>query len=128
MNRTRILLGGLAAGVVINVSEFILNMYVVPVEGDQAGSMAFWVFYAFVLGILVAYMYAFVRPRCGGGPKAGICAGTMVWLLHTALPQAGLMNMGLQELTLIGLVWPLAELILCGLVAGRLYSEGDTAA
>ena len=79
--------------------------------------------YAFVLGLLTAYLYALVRPRCGGGPKTGICAGLIVWALHTLLPAAGIANMGLMDLNVLGLVWTAVEMSLAGVLAGKLYSE-----
>ena len=73
--------------------------------------------------LLTAYMYALVRPRCGAGPKTGVCAGLIVWALHTLLPATGAANMGLMDLSVVGLVWTAAELALAGVLAGMLYSE-----
>ena len=123
MNVSGIIKGGLVAGLLINVSEFVLNVFVVPVPEDAGGSMAFWVVYAFVLGIAVAYMYAAMRPRCGAGPKSAACAGITVWALHTLLPTAGAVNMGMMELPMVGLIWSLVEMGLAGVLAGMLYSE-----
>ncbi len=123
MKTGAIIKGGILAGVLINCSEFVLNTIVIPVEADAAGSMMFWVLYAFVLGLLVAYMYALVRPRWGPGPKTAACAGIMVWILHTLLPASGMANMGLYPLSVLGLGWTLAEMAVAGLFAGVLYSE-----
>ncbi len=123
MNMTAIIKGGLVAGVLINVSEFVLNTMVVPVAAEAAGSMLFWVVYAFVLGLFVAYMYALVRPRWGAGPRTAICAGIMVWLLHTLLPTAGAANMGLVDLNFLGVVWTFVEMSAAGFLAGMLYTE-----
>lgn len=120
-----IIKGGLVAGVLINVSEFVLNTMVVPVETEAAGSMLFWVVYAFVLGLFVAYMYALVRPRWGAGPKTGACAGIMVWLLHTLLPMSGAANMGMFEFSIVGVVWTLVEMSAAGYLAGMLYTESE---
>ena len=123
MNLTGIINGGLLAGLLINVGEFALNMFVVPMPAEAAGSLAFWVVYAFLLGLLVAYMYALVRPRWGAGPKTAACAGIMVWILHNLLPTAGAVNMGMFELPVVGLVWSFAEMAVAGVLAGTLYSE-----
>ena len=123
MNLTGIIKGGLLAGLLINVSEFILNMYVVPVQAEAAGSLGFWVVYAFVLGVLIAYMYALVRPRWGAGPRSAACAGALVWVLHALMPMLGAMNMGMIELSPVAVIWTLAEMAGAGVLAGMLYSE-----
>ena len=123
MNHMAIVKGGLVAGLLINVSQYILNMIVVPVPEGEGGSIAFWVVYAFVLGLLVAYMYALMRPRCGAGPKTGVCAGLMVFILHALLPTLGAVNMGAIELPVVQLVWSLADNAVAGILAGMLYSE-----
>ena len=124
MNMSGIIKGGLVAGLLINVSEMVLNTLVVPMPEGQSGSIAFWVVFAFVLGLLTAYLYALIRPRSGAGPKTGVCAGLMVWLLHVLLPAAGMWNMGMAPdgLTVM-LVWTAAEMVLAGVLAGMLYSE-----
>ena len=78
--------GGLAAGLVMNISEFVLN---VPVAGDQMNAelaarnlppvatnqIAVFVVLTFVLGLVTVWLYAAIRPRFGAGPKTAIIAG-----------------------------------------------------
>lgn len=123
MNSTGIIKGGLVAGLLINVSEFVLNTLVVPVPEGEAGSLVFWVVYAFLLGLLVAYLAALARGRWGAGTKTGICAGIIVWLLHSVLPAAGMANLGLMDLSFVGLGWTLVEMSVAGVLAGLLYRE-----
>ena len=124
MNMSGIIKGGLVAGLLINVSEFVLNMMVLQMPEEAGGSIAFWVVYAFVMGLLTAYLYALIRPRCGAGPKTGVCAGLLVWTLHTLLPAGGMWNMGMAPDGLgIALAWSFVELALAGVLAGMLYSE-----
>ena len=124
INLSSVIKGGLLAGLLINVSEYILNMYVVPIGGDDAGgSIAVWVVYAFVLGLLIAWMVAALRPRFGSGPKEAMCAGVTVWILHTLLPAIGVANMGLMDFNVLALVWTLVEMGLAGAIAGHFYSE-----
>ena len=124
MNMSGIIKGGLVAGLLINVSEYVLNMMVIPVPEGAGGSIGFWVVYAFVMGLLTAYLYALIRPRCGAGPKTGVCAGLLVWALHTLLPAGGMWNMGMAPDGLpLMLVWTGVELALAGVLAGMLYSE-----
>lgn len=124
MNMSGVIKGGLVAGLLINVSEYVLNMMVIPVPEGAGGSIGFWVVYAFVMGLLTAYLYALIRPRCGAGPKTGVCAGLLVWALHTLLPAGGMWNMGMAPDGLpLMLVWTGVELALAGVLAGMLYSE-----
>ena len=124
MNMSGVIKGGLVAGLLINVSEYVLNMMVIPVPEGAGGSIGFWVVYAFVMGLLTAYLYALIRPRCGAGPKTGVCAGLLVWALHTLLPAGGMWNMGMAPDGLpLMLAWTGVELALAGVLAGMLYSE-----
>ncbi len=124
INLSGVIKGGLLAGLLINVSEYVLNMYVVPIGGEDAGgSIAVWVVYAFVLGLLIAWTYASIHPRFGTGPKTAACAGVTVWILHTLLPAVGVANMGLMEFNVLALAWTLVEMGLAGMVAGRFYGE-----
>ena len=124
MNMSGVIKGGLVAGLLINVSEYVLNMMVIPVPEGAGGSIGFWVVYAFVMGLLTAYLYALIRPRCGAGRKTGVCAGLLVWALHTLLPAGGMWNMGMAPDGLpLMLAWTAVELALAGVLAGMLYSE-----
>ena len=116
-----ILKGGLWASLPIYVTEFVRNSFVA--EPGPEGSMAFWVAYAIVLGILVAYLYAVARPRWGAGPKSAVRAGILVWVLHALLPTAGAVNLGLIEFPAVGMVGSLVEFALAGLIAGKLHTE-----
>ena len=123
MNSGAIVKGGILAGILINFSEFVLNVIVIPVEGDASGSMALWVLYAFILGMFISYVYALVRPRLGSGPKTAACAGILVWILHTLLPSVGMANMGFVPFSLAPLGWTLVEMTAAALLAGAAYSE-----
>ena len=87
MNGARVILGGLLAGVVINVFESILNGVVLakdweaamaalgkpPMAGDQIAVFIVW---GFLVGIFAVWLYAAIRPRYGAGPKTALCAGS----------------------------------------------------
>ena len=80
INTARVVVGGLVAGLVINVSEFILNMVVMGADMNAAmtrlnlppvGGQAITVFVVlgFALGIGTIWLYAAIRPRYGAGLK-----------------------------------------------------------
>ena len=78
----RVMLGGLVAGVVINISEFVLNQVVLLSDMTTAlarmnlppiGGLAIPVFIllGFAGGIAAVWLYAAIRPRFGPGPMTG---------------------------------------------------------
>ena len=140
MNTARVLLGGLVAGVVLNVGEGILNAGILMddyeaifastglVEADWA--MVGYIGSTFVLGFVVAWIYAAIRPRYGPGWKTGVRAGAALWCASYLVPSIwfGAMGMGLgQGMLALALVWGFAEQALAGVAAGWVYREGETA-
>lgn len=136
INTRGLVVGGLVAGFIINLSEFILNGPVLGADMMAAltardlppiGGSAIAVFIAlgFVLGVLLVWLYAAIRPRFGPGPKTAAIAGVVVWFLAYFWSTVGFGMMGVfpARLLLIGLAWGLVELILAALAGGRLYSE-----
>jgi hypothetical protein len=136
INWSRVILGGLLAGLVINISEYILN---VPVAGAEmeaqlkrlnlppiAGSaVACFLIVGFVIGIVTIWLYAAIRPRYGPGPKTAICAGLVVWLLAYLIPSIGYALIGFMPtgLVMLGTIWALGEMILAALAGAWLYKE-----
>ncbi|PYS28110.1 MAG: hypothetical protein DMG11_13920 [Acidobacteria bacterium] len=136
MNMKRVVIGGLVAGLIINISETIMN---VPVLGPQMeaalkqlnlpaiGGAAIGVFVvgAFVLGLLLVWLYAAIRPRFGPGPKTAIIAGLVLWLLAYVWPSLGNGLTGFMPMKLltVAVLWGLAEVIVAALVGGALYKE-----
>jgi hypothetical protein len=136
INARGVVVGGLVAGLIINVSEYILNEPVLgagmtaeltahnlpPVGGS---AIAVFVILGFVLGLVLVWLYAAIRPRFGPGPRTAAIAGVLVWFLDYFCGAVGFGALGLfsTQPILIGLVWGLVELIVAALVGGRLYSE-----
>lgn len=135
MNAKRIVLAGLAAGLVMNVLDFVNNALIfggawgeaykaLGLPGMNPGIPAFWIAFDFALGIVLAFLYASMRPRWGAGPRTALIAGSLAWfLIHLTLashmidgvfPVKILLGTGALEL--------LSELA-GALVAGRLYVE-----
>jgi hypothetical protein len=137
INWGRVLLGGIVAGILINVSEFILNGMVLRNEFEAAmsalgrepamgqGAMTVWIVYGFVLGIAAVWLYAAIRPRYGPGAGTAVKAGLAVWFLAYFLVSVGNANMGLfpARLLAIGAVWGLFEIVIAAVVGAWLYRE-----
>ena len=122
INTGRVILGGLVAGLVINIGETILNIPILGAESDAAlqalglepfgGSViAVFVAMGFLLGLLTVWLYAAMRPRFGPGPKTAVIAGLVVWVLGVVLASIGYGMLGLfpVRLLVIVAVWDLFE-------------------
>ncbi len=137
INWARVLLGGIAAGIVINVSEAILNTVIIGERfaarmrelnlDPEGGSLAVWILYGFVLGILAVWLYAAIRPRFGAGPRTALIAGFAVWLITSFLGNVAMLNMGLfpADMTVIGMAVGLVEVLLGTLLGASIYKEDE---
>lgn len=138
INVGRVLLGGLVAGVVLNIGEAVLNGVVLAetMKADfdrlhltDPGSpfIAKAVTITFLLGIVLVYLYAAIRPRFGPGAKTAICAGLLAWFFIYLY--AGYINEAMGIVSpkpfMIALVWGLVEYPLGAAVGAALYKEAE---
>jgi len=140
INLGRVVLGGIVAGIVIDIFEGVSNTVILGDRMQAAltalgktGTMSTNQLIAFNLwglaaGILIVGLYAAMRPRLGAGPKTAICAGLAVWAATFVLGNATMVFLHLMPvgLTLIGLGIALVETIVAGLAGGYLYKEEGT--
>jgi len=121
-NRGRVILGGLLAGVVINLVEFVTNGVVLkdawgqamqamgkPAQPSGAEILLFNV-WGFLLGIAAVWLYAGIRSRYGAGVATAVRAGLAVWFLSVFLPDIGLVATGILPVRLM-VITGLVELI-----------------
>jgi hypothetical protein len=136
INTGRVILGGLLAGLVFNIGETILNAVLLAApmqEAMQAHSLAqpgggvigVFVLLGFLIGIVMVWLYAAVRPRLGPGPKTAALVGVAVWFFIYPGATVGYVSMGLfpANLAVLALVWGLAEMVLSALAGGWAYKE-----
>ncbi|NIR44970.1 MAG: hypothetical protein GWN53_11130 [Gammaproteobacteria bacterium] len=139
INLGRVVLGGLLAGVVLNVLEFINGLILrdrwmaareaLGLGPEGTGMMIAWVIWGFLLGIAMVWLYAAIRPRFGPGPKTAVWAGLTAWFL------IGLLGFGTTAiggmfptgLVVISLIWGLFELPIATVVGAWPYQEGGAA-
>ena len=136
INLGRVILGGLLAGLVINIGETILNVVVLaqamedvlkarnlPVVGGPA--IGGFVFFAFILGIATVWLYAAIRPRFGAGARTAIIAGLAVWYFAYFYRASAntLMGMYPAKLAAVGVVWGLVEICLASIAGAWMYTE-----
>lgn len=136
INMGRVILGGLLAGLIINIGESVLNGMILatdledvmrslnkpPITGPV---IAVFVVLGFVLGIIIIWIYAAIRPRFGAGPKTAVCAGLTAWALAYLYAAIGQAPIGLfpTRLLVIGTVWGLFELAIAAVAGAWLYKE-----
>ena len=135
INGARVILGGLAAGVVINIFEFLLNGVILQKDMEAAvgalnrqlgvAELVMFTCWAFLIGVFAVWLYAAIRPRYGAGPKAAIIAGFAVWCLGYLLAAVTPFALKLfpASVMVIGLVVGLVEVILGTLLGAWLYRE-----
>jgi predicted permease len=133
----RVVLGGLAAALVINVGEGLFG-FLMKTEYEsalrnlgvrlRAGAAAFLpIVWSFVIGVLSIWLYAAIRPRYGPGPKTALRAALAVWSFTSATFSIAMACLGLfpARLMAYGAVWSLAEVIVAMLVGAWIYRERD---
>lgn len=142
INGGRVVMGGLAAGVAMNVIDGVTNGVLLAsqwkAESDQlnpglmakaaASSTVGWILVDFLMGLLIVWLYAAIRPRFGPGPTTAARAGLFAWLVSHAF-YFSYVFMGLFSFRLIaassgaGLVAAMVG----AYIGGSLYQEGARA-
>ena len=99
INWARVLLGGLLAGFIINIFEYVTNGVVLAAAWDAAmkalgrhlsmSAIAVFIVGGFIGGIAAIWLYAVARPRFGAGPKTAALTGFAYWVVGYALPTLG---------------------------------------
>ena len=139
INTQKVIVGGVAAGVAVGAVEYVLNGILLAEQNDAAlsalspdiaSSMAGGTFIvgavviALLIGIVIAWTYALLRPRYGAGPKTAVYAAIQIWsvitLISAGMTFAGMFTWGYFAL---GSVITAVELLIGANVAGYLYTE-----
>lgn len=135
INFGRVVLGGLLAGLVLNIGEFLLNGLVLASQmadfmtkhnfSEPANFIAIAVGLTFVMGIVIVLGYACIRTRLGPGVKTAIIAGLFAWF--GAYFYSGIINgvlFGIPMGTICTVVgWGLVEFALAAVAGAWLYKE-----
>jgi len=137
INKPRVLLGGLVAGIVINVVEGVMHGVVLANQDAEmmtrlnlstaasAGRIVALNAWGFALGILTLTVYSAIRPRMGAGPGTAMRAGLFVWagacVLGAAVP--GILGIYKLDLTLINLGYELVMMLVASVAGAAVYKE-----
>lgn len=136
INTGRVVLGGLLAGLVLNVGEFLLNDYMLGIQmkdfmtrhsfSEPAGSfIAIAVGLTFVMGIVLVLGYACIRTRLGPGVKTAIIAGLFAWFavyFYCGIIYGVLFGFSMNMIV-ISIVWGLVEYVLAAIAGAWAYKE-----
>lgn len=137
INWGRVILGGLVAGVIINIGENLCGGLILKKQWDAAMSalhvtmptgaqaMTIWIIFGFVVGIFAIWLYAAIRPRYGAGVKTAICAGFAAWFLGSFMSSVSSWNMGIfpSSLMIPSTLLTLVEVLIATIVGAWLYKE-----
>jgi len=142
INIGKMIVGGVVAGVVINVGQTIVHLFLFADQsaalteslglGEPTGGQigVYWLL-GFIIGMVMIKIYVAIRPRFGPGPGTAIKAAVVTWTLGELVPTLFYTSSGLFDLT-DNLVFTISTLVLliAGAIAGAaMYSEdGDAAA
>jgi hypothetical protein len=136
INAGRVILGGLLAGLVINISETALNLLVVAQAMEDSfrarnlpplggGPIAGFVIFSFFVGVVTVWLYAAIRPRFGPGVKTAAIAGLVVWFFAYLYGAVGMVLMGLfpAKVMTVTTIWGLPEIVIASIAGAWLYTE-----
>jgi len=136
INVGRVLLGGLLAGLVINLGEFLFEKVflgylmkeefrrlILQVEIVSGKTIAIRVALNFILGIAIVYLYAMIRPRSGPGLKSALWAALIAWFFVYFYVGMSNYAMGSMDQMPFGIVWGLFEYVIAAITGAWAYRE-----
>lgn len=134
MSGKSVVFAGLAAGLVMNLLDFMTNgllfgdawnaayaaLHITP----TAAIPAFWISFDFANGVLMAFLYAAMRPRLGAGTRNILTSALISWtFVHLALFSHFADHVFPPRVLLGTAALELISSLVGGVVAGRLYRE-----
>ena len=135
INWGRVLLGGLVAGVVLDLVNYVLNTYVWAQQNTEMmkalgvqlrpNAIPTFLLEGLVLGIAMVWAYAVARPRYGAGPKTAVITGLGVWVIGGLLPDLDLWASGIlpTRMLCIGTVVALIVIVVVSVLGAAVYKE-----
>lgn len=135
LNTRKVMIGGVVAGIVI----IILNILAQVVLGERVqhemnawmpGStdrmnlsgtaVAAGIVMKFIIGIILVWLYAAVRPRFGAGPRTAVCVWILGAIFFSDFPLMGMISV-LSYVILE--VMQFLSFLVATLVGARIYTE-----
>ena len=139
MNRGRVIVGGLLAGVILVIIDFSFGAFLIGpylaahpgamsaamvASGNSAGGTVGAVVKDLLNGLAIVWCYAAIRPRFGAGPRTAMYAAVLAWSFVLAFLAVvysfGMMSIGFASI--FGVMY-LIQFLIAGFVGGMLYRE-----
>ena len=137
INFAKVILGGLLAGVLLNIGDFLLHEPVMGAEWKAVlekqgvaepggGTITYFVIMDFIIGIAIVWLYAAIRPRFGAGFRTAIVTGLIVWFFAWLTNLGGLIAMDMypSKLLYLTLAWGFFQMPLVAILGAWFYREG----
>lgn len=136
INLGRVVLGGLVAGVVICIFEFVLNGVILADQWPDlmkslnrpalgVTEVVYFNIFGFIQGLAAVWTYAAIRPRFGEGPTTAVIAALLTWVTSYVLVDAMPTIMGVFPLSMslmlagVGLI----EIVVATVAGAYFYKE-----
>jgi len=132
MNVSRLLVGGLVAGLVFNVlgmaSAVLFDLETAFARADWTPEPATPFIHLgmrFLLGVVAVFVYAAMRSRFGAGPRTAAIVGVVLWFVGYLLPGMLLAELGIFEgmQAIYLLAWGFLEAPIATMSGAWLYRE-----
>jgi hypothetical protein len=135
INLKGVIVGGLVAGLILNVVHYVLWGVVFAKDLADAlqaigktpanSPVPLFIVLDFLYGVTLVYLYAAIRPRYGPGPKTAIWAGLIMWVIAGFLRELGEAPFGIVplRLSLVGMVVGLVLMPVAAVAGARFYNE-----
>jgi hypothetical protein len=139
VNRSRIVLGGIVAAIVLFIVSGIVNGAILGSAWQAwleamgslnhapaaSAGMVIWAVVSLVFGVTGVWIYAGIRPRYGAGPKTALLAGLLLWLAGWLAPALGQFALGAipAYVTVVGCMGGLVGALLALLAGAAIYKE-----
>ena len=127
MDASRILLGGLLAGVIITLGE-ALRSVVLSAQISTSMPLGVFVIRCLMLGFGCVLLYAATLPRFGAGVKAAAQCGIIVFLIGAAFPPFGMTTSAFPEprAVLMAMIWNAVVIPLATIAGALAYREKES--
>lgn len=139
INLGRVIAGGIVAGIIIDIVEYVLNAIVLADRWTaimaahnlpQFTTSAIITFniIGLVTGVAAVWTYAAIRPRFGEGPGTAFIAALLIWVVAYLLSDAGNALVGLypMSVTLVLVSVGLVEIVIATIAGAFIYREGSS--